>query len=527
MSQLDELLRQLPAFKENVPMRVRAWSFYAFILVFQLSGGIYLSSMGEMVGETALMQEDILMAGLASFLGISMVFPILFRLKFRFTSRLILQWVCAGLIVCNLVTMHTRSVPMLVVTCFCSGVLRMWGTFECFSTIQLRITPTRNFAVFFPVIYGTVFGCIQLSGLLTTHLAYHFHWHYMHYFIIGLLLLVWLAARLLLRPFHMGKPLPLYGIDWLGAVMWTTGLLLLIFVANYGEHYDWFHSPVICTSLVTGAGCIALNVGRMFHIRHPYIDPKVYAFPKVATIMAVFAALALLSASSTVLQGAYTGGILHYDSLTSVSLNWPSLLGTLAGAVCTLYALIRLHLTYKQVTVFGFVCILMYQVEFYFLISPDTNIERLYLPLFIKNFGNVAIYIALTVYLQQMVPFLYFFQALGAVGFIREGIGSPIANAIVGRILRVVQKANYLSLGGELDGLRASVPFEAMYGELQRQTLLVSLKEVYGYAVLAGIVFLLGVMAMRYRRIVRYVRVPPVEVFKRLLEIRMLTKAKS
>ena len=347
------------------------------------------------------------------------------------------------------------------------------------------------------------------------------------HFIIGLLLLVWLAARLLLRPFHMGKPLPLYGIDWLGAVMWTTGLLLLIFVANYGEHYDWFHSPVICTSLVAGAGCIALNVGRMFHIRHPYIDPKVYAFPKVATIMAVFAALALLSASSTVLQGAYTGGILHYDSLTSVSLNWPSLLGTLAGAVCTLYALIRLHLTYKQVTVFGFVCILMYQVEFYFLISPDTNIERLYLPLFIKNFGNVAIYIALTVYLQQMVPFLYFFQALGAVGFIREGIGSPIANAIVSRILRVVQKANYLSLGGELDGLRASVPFEAMYGELQRQTLLVSLKEVYGYAVLAGIVFLLGVMAMRYRRIVRYVRVPPVEVFKRLLEIRMLTKAKS
>lgn len=125
MSQLDELLRQLPAFKENVPMRARAWSFYAFILVFQLSGGIYLSSMGEMVGETALMQEDILMAGLASFLGISMVFPILFRLKFRFTSRLILQWVCAGLIVCNLVTMHTRSVPVLVVTCFCSGVLRM------------------------------------------------------------------------------------------------------------------------------------------------------------------------------------------------------------------------------------------------------------------------------------------------------------------------------------------------------------------------------------------------------------------
>lgn len=77
-------------------MHVRTWSFYAFILVFQLSGGIYLS---------ALMQEDLLMAGLSSFLGISMAFPLLFRLKFRLTSRFILQVTSAGLVACNLVTM--------------------------------------------------------------------------------------------------------------------------------------------------------------------------------------------------------------------------------------------------------------------------------------------------------------------------------------------------------------------------------------------------------------------------------------
>ena len=36
-------------------MHVRTWSFYAFILVFQLSGGIYLSALPDMEGETALM----------------------------------------------------------------------------------------------------------------------------------------------------------------------------------------------------------------------------------------------------------------------------------------------------------------------------------------------------------------------------------------------------------------------------------------------------------------------------------------
>lgn len=530
MTPLDELLMQVPTFKEHLPMRARVCIFLSFIIVFQLSGGIYLSSLNEMVGEKALLQEDILMAALASFLGISMIFPILFRLKFRLTTRLILQTVCVGLIVCNLICMYTRSEPVLVGTCFVAGILRMWGTFECFSTIQLRITPTRNFAVFFPVIYCTVFGCIQISGLLTTYLGYYYHWHYMHWFIIGLLLIVIFVSRMVLRHFHIGKPMPLYGIDWLGAVMWSVGLLLLIFVANYGDHYNWFNSPLICVSLVTGIACVSLNIGRMFHIRHPYIDPQVYRFPKVVSIIALFAALALLSSTATVLQGAYTGGILHYDSLNSVSLNWPALFGTVAGAVFTLYALVKLHLTYKQVTIIGFICILLYQVEFYFLISPDTKIEQLYLPLFIKNFGNVAIYIALTVYLQQMVPFLFFFQALGAVGFVREGIGSPIANAIVGRVFKICLKENYLSLGGELDIINPTLgglPWSAIYNELQRQALLVSLKEVYGYAVLASIVFLLIVLLMRYKHIVRYVRVPPVEVVRRLMDIRKYGKRSS
>ena len=68
-------------------MHVRTWSFYAFILVFPLSGGIYLSALPDMEGETALMQEDLLMAGLSSFLGISMAFPLLFLLLHREQQR--------------------------------------------------------------------------------------------------------------------------------------------------------------------------------------------------------------------------------------------------------------------------------------------------------------------------------------------------------------------------------------------------------------------------------------------------------
>lgn len=174
MTPLDDLMRKIPAFKEWVPMWARVGIFLFCIMVFQCSGGIYLVSVNEMMGATSLMQEDILMAGYASFIGLTMAFPVLFRLKFRFPTRTILPAVAIGLIVCNLVTMQTRNLPLLAVTCFIAGFLRMWGTFECFSSIQLRITPTRDFAVFFPVIYLSIFGYIQLSGLTATYLTYFY-----------------------------------------------------------------------------------------------------------------------------------------------------------------------------------------------------------------------------------------------------------------------------------------------------------------------------------------------------------------
>lgn len=98
-------------FRDFVPDRVRVFLCLFFALTFQFSGGIYLASVSQMVGSLALMQEDIMMAGYASFVGMTVIFPILFRLKFRFTSRAILLVVCPVLIVCNLITMRAGSLP--------------------------------------------------------------------------------------------------------------------------------------------------------------------------------------------------------------------------------------------------------------------------------------------------------------------------------------------------------------------------------------------------------------------------------
>lgn len=519
MTPLDDLMRKIPAFKEWVPMWARVGIFLFCIMVFQCSGGIYLVSVNEMMGATSLMQEDILMAGYASFIGLTMAFPVLFRLKFRFPTRTILPAVAIGLIVCNLVTMQTRNLPLLAVTCFIAGFLRMWGTFECFSSIQLRITPTRDFAVFFPVIYLSIFGYIQLSGLTATYLTYFYSWRYMHYLAVGLLLAVILLSHLFLRPFYLRPPLPLYGIDWVGLVLWSVVLLLTAFTFNYGDYYDWFDSPYIRLALVCAFFFLTLNLYRMGHIRHPYVEAETFKYKHFFTVMFLFFALNFLTAVSTVLQGVYTGGILHYDTLNNVSLNFPSLLGVGLGALASWLVLARLRTGYKMATFIGFVLVVSYLIIMYFLISPDTNIEKLYLPVVLRNMGNTMIYIVLTTYLSQIIPFRHFFQSLCAVGFVREGIGGPIATAVVSRLFKITVQSNYYTLGGVLDSLNpvtVRLPFSIYFGELQRQVILVSVKEVFGYAVLAGILLLIFILFARYTKVVHRIKVFRVPVVGRL-----------
>ncbi len=96
-SALDQQMRQMPAFKEWVPLRARAITLYLFILVFQFSGGLYGAAAAWMAGGTSLMADDLTMAACAMSVGVTMAFPVLFRLKFRLTTRSILPAVCVGL----------------------------------------------------------------------------------------------------------------------------------------------------------------------------------------------------------------------------------------------------------------------------------------------------------------------------------------------------------------------------------------------------------------------------------------------
>lgn len=158
----------MPMMKGWVPRRIQPWMYVLTALCFQFSGGVYLGALDGIRGTTNFMIEDVLFLLYATLAGMAVYFPMLFRMKFRFTNKQLLCCSAIVLGVCNMLTMYCQSMPILTAVCFIAGMAKIQGTFECMSNIQLWITPPDAILQFSSLYY--TLSCLQhlraVDGLL-------------------------------------------------------------------------------------------------------------------------------------------------------------------------------------------------------------------------------------------------------------------------------------------------------------------------------------------------------------------------
>ncbi len=485
----------MPMYRDFVPRSIRPWIYVCFAVIFQFTGGVYIPLMAQMQGGLSMMHEDVLMCAYCGLVGIIIPFPMLFRFKFRFTNRQILLTASLVIAACNWLALQTESVPLLCLICLVSGFFKLCGTFECFSNIQLWMTPTRDFAVFFPILYFIVVGDIQLSGYIITHIAYLTSWQLVHYFVIGLLLALALTVFCLTRNFRFMKPLPLYGLDPLGIALWVAVMVEVLFVFTYGEHYNWLNGEPIRVALGFLAATLFLCLLRMVKIRHPFLEPAAWKYRCIKRSLLLFFTLELLMAPSHVLQEAM-GGLLGYDLLTSVGFNLWTLLGIAIGAGLNLFLMKHRRVSYITLTCYAFIPVALANVWIYFFISPEMNSELLRLPSACYGFSQVIIYVTLTIYLEEEMQLFHFFQGLTIIGIVRTALGMAITGAVYAFALRYLTADNLANIAANFDSVRLSSlglhPGEA-YGRVMASAVWVSIRQLYGWASLFGIAFTLFV----------------------------------
>ncbi len=486
----------IPDIHNFIPRRLKPWIFVFFVLIIQFSGGIYMAAASDMVGTTALMQEDILMAGYASLIGMAINFCVMFRLKFRFSNRVGLLICSTALIVANFICAHTDSVQVLVVTCLFAGWFRMWATLVINSTIQLWISPKRDMAVFFCYVYIIVDGVIQLSGLSTVYLAYFSQWEYMHWIMIGMLALLMVLVLVLLKPVKGPMQIPLLGIDWIGSGLWAIFMLCFAFVCVYGNYYDWWEAQEIMEATILGLACLAINLWRATFLHHPYISFLALKNRNVIRATLVYMVFFTLLATEHVFEHSYAASILGYDETNLIDLNWYVLVGIIVGCLFTYFTFALNKWRYKTMTAIAFFLACIYLGYFYFLIDYGVEKEMLFIPLFTRGVASVIISI---VYLTSMTPgesklnFFVFPQALTLNGFTGAVMGATFGPAIIGEFLEHTVAKNAALIGAtfaDFNPTAAHMPLGNLYGMVMQQALVVSMKEIYGWLLIVGIISL-------------------------------------
>lgn len=484
----------IPDVPNYVPRQLKPWLFIFFVIIIQFSGGVYLAAASDMVGTTAMMQEDILMAGYASLIGMSINFAVMFRFKFRFSNRI--QLLAAGtvLIAANFICAHTESPAVLAVTCLIAGWFRMQATLACNSTIQLWLTPVRDMSVFFCYVYLLVDSAIQLSGIATVYTAFNLEWEYMQLIMTGLLALMMLMVLILVKPVRGPMFIPLLGIDWIGALLWAGFMMCFTFICVYGNFYDWWAASEIRQATFLGVLCMGVNLWRATFLHHPYISFRAMRNRNVIRATVIYMVFFTLLATEHVFEHSYAANILGFDETNLIDLNWYVFVGILAGCGFTYMTFALRKWRYKTMTAIAFALAAVYLAYFYFLIDYGVEKEMLFVPLFVRGAASVIISIVfLTSIVQSGLPFQVFPQALTINGFTGAVMGATFGPAIIGEFLRHTMAKNISLLGAPMTDFNAdavNIPLGQLYGMVRQQALVVSMKEIYGWLLIIAVISL-------------------------------------
>ena len=463
---------RVPSFNGYVPRRMQPWIYLVFAFCFLMSGGIYGGAMTHVMGEYSLMREDVLMIIMCNVVGVNMPFPFLFRLKFAFTNRRLLLNAAIMVALCNCLIMFTDSMPLMCVLGYLAGFFKLCGCFECMSTIQLWMTPKRDFCIFFPLLYCMVLGNMFLCPWVTEHLIYVCQdWRVMNWIMTGVMLTIALIVYVTTHDFRFMKPIPFISIDYLGCLLWSAMMIEFIFFFNYGEYYNWLDSPIERADVGLFVATAFLCIQRMMKIRHPYIAPQAWCYKRLVPLLILFAFEEFTGSTPKVLQTAFTGSVLHFGTVTTNVFNFVEWVAAIAGCLFCLYWMRGLKQKYTRLLTIGVLAMTAYPVMMYFLIDPGLNIEALYLPIALRSFGNAIFFCTLTIYLEELMPFQHFFMGLTMAGIIRNGPISTLCSGAYSFALRH-QMADNMSRG---------LPYDAS------NLLMISIRQLYGVTCVIGI----------------------------------------
>lgn len=346
----------------------------------------------------------------------------------RFGKKRYFVFSLIGFTVASVVCGMAQSFTMLVVARVLQG-LAGGGLLAKAQTILFETFPREEQAMaqaFFGVIViaGPAIGP-TLGGYIVTNIDWR--WIFFINIPVGIAA-VFMALAALPRDVKNEDP---GDIDWLAIALLASGLGTLQTLLEEGNAEDWFDSSFITTLAVVSAVSLVWFVRRVLGSSAPVVDLRVLRYRSLwaGSLLSVVVGMVLYGALFAV--PLFTQSVLHF---TSQDTGWLLLPGALvSGVAMPIAGRVLGRVDARAALLFG-ASMLMLALFGLSRLSPSTSADDLQLPLMIRGFGTVFMFLPLSLATLGAIPRKDIAAATGFFSLTRQ-LGGSIGVALLSALL--------------------------------------------------------------------------------------------
>ncbi len=497
---------------KELDIPVRSWVpdiaavalLFLIILPISMLNGTYTGSMVEVSNTLGVYTEDITIGYYAASAGMAVAYPIVPKILNALSSKTLLLTDLTLQFILSAVCARQSGMELLIAFSFVIGFLKGFLMLWVIRRIKFIFSPKDIRSEFYAYFYPLVFGCGQLSMVVTALLAYRYDWKYMYYFMMILLIVAILAVIILLRHDRPSHSVAVKELHLREMLIISTGLLMLIYVITYGKVLDWTASPRICIYIVAAPLLIALFLWEQLNSPKPYVSLKPL-FQWKAIVGYFYMVLVMFFSTSTSLLTSYMTTILHVDSTRTYTLYAWLFPGYIAGAFICFWWFRWQRWRFRRLIGAGMACFAIFFGTLYFTISPDSTYEMLFLPTFLRGLGMLTLIIAFALFAVEDLPPKYLLSNAFFLITFRSVLTPVTASAFYSNALYRLQQKYFVKISENItlaDPLPASrytsalasnlqqghgmdtaekLATNTLYNILQQQSTLLALKHILGW----------------------------------------------
>ena len=394
--------------KLNLPLRrgFPQWAgiLTSFIVILPVSmmNGAYTGSALEISNTLGAMSEDVMMAYYCVSAGMAIAYPIVPKVLDNTSPRTLLLMDLFLQELLSLLCARTEHISVVAVASFLLGFLKAFVMLWFIRAIKPWFSPKDVRSEFYAYFYPLVFSAGQLSMMFTAMLSYYYDWKYMYYFMMILLLVAMLAVLTVFRHTRVGGPIPVKDMDFRSMAVASVGILALMFFFNYGKPLDWFHSPAISACSIIAPLLLGVFMWQMTNPsgKKFYINTAILKHWK-SPIGYVFMFFVMFMTSSSTLNTRFLINVLNVDTLHAYSLNVWQLPGYVVGAFICFWWFRWQRWRFRYLISAGMFCYFIYFAILYFGVSPYARYEMFIMPMILRGFGMMVLFIAFGLYVVE------------------------------------------------------------------------------------------------------------------------------